>query len=322
MWWSNNAKQKELKQNSYSVKRQDLKEVLSLSGEIDAKEKADIKFQTSGLLTWVGVKEGDYVKKYQAIASLDKRELQNNLNQYLNSYMKTRWSFEQDAADNKDWQTLGMTDLARDTIKRSLDKNQFDLNNAVLAVEARSLALKFATITTPFEGIITKVEVPLPGTNITPASATFSLVNPKTLYFSATADQTEVVSFKNGMLGTVTLDSFPDETFTASVESIGFTPKTGETGTVYELKISVDLSKVTDKVKLGMTGDVDFTLKDIKDVLAIPEAYLKKEDGKYYVQKISGKQYEKTQVEVGAVIDGIAEIKGGLNENDTVYNKP
>lgn len=322
MWWNNNAKLKEQKLNSYTVKKQDLKEVLSLSGEIDAKEKADIRFQTSGLLTWVGVKEGDYVKKYQAIASLDKRELQNSLNQYLNSYMKTRWSFEQDAADNKDWQTAGMTDAARDTIKRSLDKNQFDLNNAVLSVEAKNLALKFATLITPFEGVVTKVDVPLPGTNITPASAEFSVVNPKTLYFSATADQTEVVSFKAGMIGTVTLDSFPDQTFPATVESIGFIPKTGETGTVYELKIAVDISQVKDKIKLGMTGDVDFILKDIKDVLVIPEVYLKKEEGKYFVQKVSGKQNIKTEVKVGEIIDGNAEITEGLNENNTVYNQP
>ncbi len=67
------------KNNSYKVKRQTLKEFLSLSGDIDAEEKTTAKFQTSGLLTWVGVKEGDYVKKYQGLASLDRRELEKNL---------------------------------------------------------------------------------------------------------------------------------------------------------------------------------------------------------------------------------------------------
>ncbi|PIV09530.1 hypothetical protein COS51_02315, partial [Candidatus Roizmanbacteria bacterium CG03_land_8_20_14_0_80_36_21] len=50
---------------TYRVSRQNLKEVLSLSGEVAAEEDVILRFQTSGRLAWVGVKEGDYVKKYQ-----------------------------------------------------------------------------------------------------------------------------------------------------------------------------------------------------------------------------------------------------------------
>ena len=53
------------KKTTYKVKKQNLKETLTLSGEIDAEEKVTLRFQTSGRLAWVGVKEGDYVKKYQ-----------------------------------------------------------------------------------------------------------------------------------------------------------------------------------------------------------------------------------------------------------------
>src|SRR3989344_2912816 len=64
---------------TYTVKRQTLSDDLSLSGEIDAEEKTVLRFQSSGKLSWVGVKEGDYVKKYQTVASLDQREVQENL---------------------------------------------------------------------------------------------------------------------------------------------------------------------------------------------------------------------------------------------------
>jgi macrolide-specific efflux system membrane fusion protein len=71
--------------DSYRVKREDLKEILTLSGQIDASEKASLKFQTSGRLAWVGVKEGDFVKKYQTLASLDQRDIKNRLQKYLNT---------------------------------------------------------------------------------------------------------------------------------------------------------------------------------------------------------------------------------------------
>jgi macrolide-specific efflux system membrane fusion protein len=320
MWRSNEVRA--LKDKSYTVKRTDLTEALSLSGEIDALEKADLKFQTSGLLAWVGVKEGDHVKKYQAIASLDKRELANSLNQYMNSFLKERWDFEQGVDDNKDWQTNGMSDAARDTIKRTLDKNQFDLNNSVLAYEAKNLALKFATLTTPFEGIITHLDVPQPGTNVTPAGAVFSVVNPQTLFFSATADQTEVTSFSSGMKGEITLDSFPEQTFVATIDRVGFVPKEGESGTVYQLSISFDPGTILEKIKMGMTGDASFTFKELKNILAIPEAYIKKEKDKYFVSKMVNGQLEQVEVVQGEIIEGMVEIKEGLNENDVIYNQP
>ena len=182
-WRTNSVKAKSQQTKEYIVGRQTLVDEITLSGDIEAEQKASLKFQTSGLLAWVGVKEGDVVKKWQAIASLDKRELQNSLNQYLNTYTKERWDFEQAESDNKDWQTRGMSDLAREEVKRSLQKNQFDLNNSVLAVESRSIALKYATLVTPIEGIVTKVDSPLAGANITPASAEFVVMNPDSLYF-------------------------------------------------------------------------------------------------------------------------------------------
>ncbi len=322
MWFSSSAKAKSNEANKFTVKRETLTEVVSLSGEIDAEEKASLRFQTSGHLTWVGVKEGDFVKKYQSLASLDKKELQNSMSKLLNTYSKSRWDFEQAQADNKDWQTDGMTDEARDTVKRTLDKYQFDLNNSVLSVESQSLAMKYATLWTPIEGIVTSVESPLAGQNITPATATFEVVNPKTIFFSATADQTEVVSFSVGMKGKLSLDSFPDTELVGEIVSVGFVPKTGESSTVYEIKIAVDTTPIGDKIKMGMTGDAEFVLKEIKDVLVVPESYIKKENGKYYVTVYEGKIKTKKEITIGETVEGLVEITGGLNEKDVIYYQP
>lgn len=324
-WYRNveNKKTKLLKEKTYTVIKKDLVDSLTIAGEIDAKEKVSLKFQTSGLLTWVGVKEGDTVKKFQTIASLDKRELQNSMNQLLNTYSKARADFEQTQSDNKDWQTNGMTDVAREAVKRVLDKEQMDLNNSVLAVEARNLSLKFANLYTPIAGLVTKIDAPLAGQNITPSTATFEVINPESLYFSALADQTEVTKFSAGQKGVITLDSFPDMEIGATVENVAFTPKAGESGTVYELKIILDkIGTDSGKIRMGMTGDATFTLKQISNVLVIPEAYVKKNNGKFYVTKMVGKTLTKVEVVEGDTIEGEVEIKTGLNENDVIYNQP
>ncbi len=316
-------KQKELKDKTFVVKRKEITDSLNLSGAIDAKEKVTLKFQTSGLLTWVGVKEGDTVKKFQTIASLDKRDLQNSMATYLNTYSKTRNAFEQAQSDNKNWEVNGMSDAAREAIKRSLANQQADLNNSVLAVEARDLALKFSNLFTPITGLVTKVDSPLAGQNITPASATFEVINPDSLYFSALADQTEVTKFKIGQKGTVSLDSFPDLKIGATVENVAFTPKAGEAGTVYELKIVLDkIGTDSGNIRMGMTGDVTFVLKQIPNILVVPEAYIKKDNGKYFVTKKIGNVLTKVEIVEGETIEGAVEIKSGLNENDVIYNQP
>jgi len=75
LYQNRTAQAKKEKESIFVVKRQSIKETLSLAGEIQADEHVVLRFQTSGRLAWIGVKEGDVVKKYQTIASLDQREV-------------------------------------------------------------------------------------------------------------------------------------------------------------------------------------------------------------------------------------------------------
>ncbi len=215
---------KKTTEKSYAVKKQTLKNILSLSGKVEAEEKVTLQFQTSGRLYWVGVKEGEYVKKFQSIASLDQREIQKKLEKSLRDYSKERWDFEES-------KLVTYKDKAiTDTMKRILEKNQFDLDKAVMDVELQNLTLEYTYLYTPIEGIVTKVDAPFAGVNVTPAGAQFEIVNPNTIFFSALADQTEVIQLKNGMAAEIEFDAYPQNPVTATIYNIAFTPKQGETG--------------------------------------------------------------------------------------------
>jgi RND family efflux transporter MFP subunit len=302
-----------------TVKKQNLKETLTLSGEIDAEEKVSLKFQTSGRLVWVGVKEGDYVKKYQAIASLDKRDLKNRLDKYLNNYLKQRNSFEQTKDDYEETYEFSTGDLHK-RAKRILENSQYDLNSAVLDVEYQNLLLEYADLWTPIEGVVTHIDIPKAGVNITPANANFEIVNPKTLYFSATVEQADVVNLKEGMKGKLTLDSFSDFEDEVKVSYISFSPKSGETGKVYQIKL--ELSEKTKKLplRLGMTGDVEFLIKEKNKVIALPSRFIKKDKkGSYVFVKENNKKIKK-YIEIEEEIDGKIVIKSGLNEGEIIIN--
>lgn len=307
------------KESKYTIKKQNLKETLTLSGQIDADEKAALKFQTSGRLAWVGVKEGDYVNKYQTVASLDQRDLKNRLTKYLNTYAVQRNTFEQTKDDNWNDQ-YALSQSIRDEAKRVLENNQYNLNNSILDVEYQNITMDYANLWTPIEGIVTHIDTPYAGVNITPAGAEFDVVNPNTIYFSVTADQTDVVNLKNGEEGVISFDSYPEKTYKGEIDYISYTPKTNETGTVYEVRIKLDNDVKDLPLKLGMTGDIDFLIKEKNSVYSVPSGYIKSDSkGKYVFIKVGGKKIKK-YINVGEEIDGKTVIINGASQGDVVYD--
>lgn len=300
------------KAESTIVARGEVKEELTLSGKIEAEEHVSLRFQTSGLLSWVGVKEGDEVARYQALAALDSRQLRKTLDKYLNLYLKTRWDFEQTREDYEG-------KIITDKIKRILEKSQFDLDNSVLDVELQSLTAELATLTTPIVGIVTHVDTSLVGANITPTQAIFEVVNPQTLYFLLTADQTEVVKLKQGMEAQVILDAYPQEKITGEITRIGFAPKSDETGTVFAAHLSlkeVDLSRAG--YRLGMTGDATFTVVLESQTLYVPPKFVKSDSQGRFL--LVGKARKKSYVEVGLEGENRIQIKSGAKEGDVIYD--
>lgn len=298
---------------SYQVKRQDLKQTLTLTGTVNADAQAFLHFQTGGRLAWIGVKTGDTVGAYQGIASLDQRDVENALQQQLNLYMKTRWDFEQLKDDKKDL-------IIDDRLKRILEKSQFDLNNSVLAVELRNLAIEYASLVTPISGVVTRVDMPVSGVNIS-SSQIIEVVDPASVYLSVLADQTEVTQLQKGMKADIVFDAYPSEHVEGTVTSIAFSPKEGETSTVYEVKLTLATTNDAYKYRLGMTSDVDFITRQKKDALAIPSSFVKQDKGTKYVWKVDKNKKEKTAVELGEETDSLVEVTHGLSQGDVIVEK-
>lgn len=296
--------------------KKDIFQTLSVSGEIAADEHATVRFQTSGLLNWVGVKEGDKVKKYQAIASLDKRQLRKTLDKQMNNYLSERWDFEQ---TQDDYKTTKDNFLVTDAIKRILDKQQFALNNSVIDYEMQDLTVRLATISTPIEGVVTKVGSPYAGVNITPSEAEFEIVNPSTLYFSADVDETDIAKVFENQEAEIILDAYPDEPIKGRVVSISYTPKAGVSGTAYEVKVSLP-TEWKEKMKLSFNGEVLITVKSAKDVLTLPISdFASIEANNKATVKVRRVGKEETiTVKTGIVTDDEAEIVSGLSETDEI----
>jgi len=296
------------------VKRENIKNELKLSGTIQAEEDATVRFQSSGLLTWIGVKEGDSVKKWQALASLDTRNLKKNLQKDMNDYLSQRWDFEQTQDDYKQTKEKH---LLTDEMERILDKAQFNLDSVVLDYELADLAIKLSTVHSPINGIVTHVEPSFSGVNITPTTAKIRIINPQTIYFSAEVDEDEVSLLTQDMAATVIIDSYENEKLPSQITYISLSPTSTGTTVSYETKLAMPPDP-NFKYRMSMSGDAHITLTQHKNTLTIPVRYLNQEGDRLFVLiKTSGKPEERN-VKVGLENDTKVEILEGLKEDDEI----
>lgn len=258
-----------IKNNQESLNKQKAKETtvavaeeepaaLTASGKIKAERLISLKFQTSGRLDWIGVAVGDRVKAGQVIARLDLRDLKKDLEKKLRDYAKERNDFEEDAATA--YPASKPSDALNQTMKRILEKNQWDLEKAVLDVEIEELKLQLATLTSPINGIITNIESPVAGVNITAATAEFTLADPNSVYFSAEVDEIDISKIKIGQSVTLTLDAYENQPLKSQVALIGFQAiTTSGGGTAFEIKIPLP-ENTSEKFKIGMNGEAEINI--------------------------------------------------------------
>jgi RND family efflux transporter MFP subunit len=300
------------------VEKGRIETVVSSSGSIRSETEIKVQFQSSGKLAWLGVKEGDRVKKGQALASLDKEGLRKSFEKAMNDFLTSRWDFEQKRADYKFQFDHA---LITDDIQRILDKTQFSLNKSVLDVEIANLAVKYAAIYSPIDGVVTDVEPPVAGVNIVYTSAYVEVVDPKKMEFEAIVDEADISSLKDGQNASIILDAFPKEEIESKIKRISFksTPTTSG-GTGFFVYLSLPENRM-EKMRIGLNGDFQAITNSKDNVLTIPLDALLEEDDQNFVFKVHNQKVIKTKVEAGLRNDDFVEITSGLDEGDLVITE-
>lgn len=298
------------------VSKGDLKKELILTGKIDSQNYSILRFQTPGKLSWLGVKEGDLINKWQAIASLDKKELQKRFEKELNNYLSNRWDFE-DTQDQ--YKQTKEKYLITPEIQRILDKKQFSLNNAVIDLELIDIALKNATLISPIKGIITSIDMPSDGVNINPTNFSITVIDFNSIYFKTEADEEDVSKLFIGQKAEITLDSFPDKRFPSEIFQISFVPIEGQTSTSYKIKLSFKEDNSKLNFKIGMNGDAKIILETKENVLIVPSESIIEEGNQKFIYLLQkNNEIKKQEIKTGLQTDDFSEIIDGLKENDTV----
>jgi RND family efflux transporter MFP subunit len=289
---------------------ENLTKTLEVSGLVDAKEKASLRFIAGGKVVYIGAKEGEFVKKFQTIATIDRATLQKQLQQDLNDYLTERWDWEQTLDNSKD-RTLPKSEL------RDKDQEQWALENTVLDVEIRDIAIRNTALYSPLDGLLTHAPAMVPGVQLL-ATDTFEIINPATLVFRAAVDEADISLVKNGQAAEISLDSFPDQVFSSQVRYIAYTSSQSTTGTVFVVEFPLTDPQL-ELFKIGMNGDVAITLDTREQVMTIPQIAIKQRNGATFVDVKTGKNTAaEREIVTGLETEEKIEVISGLSLSDEV----
>lgn len=310
--WRRSTTQTEYVEHTAAIR--DLRETLELAGEVSAAKSATLRFGTGGLVSYMGAKEGDQVREWQTLASLDTRLLRKTLENKLNLYAIQRGTFDQTLDDNDNSVPGG--DLGR-TLTRLLQKNQYQLDNTVNDVEYQALSIQLSRIYSPISGILVQSPISVPHVTVA-ATDTWIVVDPTTLEFIADLDETDLGRVREAQSAIITLDAYSDEEYLSTVKSIDYAPVENNVGTTYPVRLTLPAAAIT-SLRLGLNGTAALILQEKSGVLTLPSEAVRSVDGRSVVTVRQDDKYLDRPVETGIEQDGFVEIVAGVGVGEHVY---
>ena len=149
-------------------------------------------------------------------------------------------------------------------VAKELDKAKSALTQAEANLALIDAQIVKLTVNAPLDGVILVRNVE-PGEFVQPGAVAMTMADLSTLTITVYIPEDRYGAISLGQTAKVTVDSFPGETFTATVIHIAdqaeFTPRNvqtveGRSATLYAIKLSVDDPQ--GKLKIGMPADVAF----------------------------------------------------------------
>jgi RND family efflux transporter MFP subunit len=292
-----------------TAKIQDVIKTVSVTGSVDAQTSVNLTFQTPETLAYVGVKLGDFVKKYQLIVSLDQTQLQATLRQAQQDFIAAKAASDRYYDGHK-----GSGESYDEKVQRTaLDDAQNKAYDQMLKVQHD---IANSSLYAPIAGIVTRMDAQTAGVNITPAT-TFTITDPTTLDFKMEVDEADIGQVAIGQSVNISLDSFPNDNLKLTVNNIDFVNHlTTSGGNAFYVKANLPQNS---SYRVGMNGNADIVTDAKYNVLAIQSTDIFDNN---YVYVKTAKGFLKRKVVLGLQNDTQAQVLSGLSEGDTVAIDP
>ena len=267
-------KEVEEKQDMITVKvkkaaKEDYKDTYTVMGTIKGAVENEMRFELDGQLASYNYREGARIKQGEVICSLDPKDTMTKAD-YAKSKYKSEVSAYNSAMERyKVYEELyRMRALSESKLyeaKYEIQSAQSKVKAALSELELAQSNLTKTNMLAPSDGILAEIIIK-PGEYITPQDVIAKFIGDKGTNFEVDIPEKDVHKLAIGQSVTINCDSYHGKEFYGTLTEIAPTVK--ERTRTSTIKVSVDNSE--GKLRSGMFGRGVILLKELKDVLLVP----------------------------------------------------
>lgn len=308
---------------------------LTASGYVVAQQQAAVASKGTGRLVYLGVEEGDQVRKNQVIARLEDADMIAGLN-------RARANLEVARAEMNDAQrtldrtsTLHSRDLASqaelDAAQARFERVRAGIAAATAAVQEADVALENTRIRSPFDGtVLTKNadvgEVVAPfASSLNSRGAVVTVADMNSLQVEADVSESNIMKVSVGQPCEITLDSYPEKRYRGTVYKI--VPTADRAKATVQTKVAFEkldervLPEMSAKV-MFLSGDSGRELAGAAAQLVVPSNAVTTRNGRQVVFVLRDGAAVETAVTTGPVTGDRTAVTAGLTQGDRVILRP
>jgi len=187
-------------------------------------------------------------------------------------------------------------------------------------IDAAQATLNLARVIAPFSGIVTE-SYPLPGDQVGAGAIAFRIDDLSSLLVDVDVSEVDINSVSVGQSVSLSFDAILGKDYHGQVVEVA------QTGTsvqgVVNFKVTVELTDADSLVKPGMTAAVNITVKELQDVVLIPNRAVRLSDGNRVVYLLVNGKSEKTSIRLGSSSESMSVVLGGdVKEGDEIILNP
>ena len=309
--------------------------VLAANGYVVAQRKAAVASKGTGRLVYLGVEEGDKVRKGEIIARLDDQDMVAALAKARadlgiaradsfgtrNTLERTRKLFASNLASQADL----------DAAESQYLRVRANIVSARAAVEQADVAMEYTRIRAPFDGtVLTKDadvgEIVAPfASSANSRGAVVSMADMGSLQVEADVSESNITRVSVGQPCEITLDAYPDVRYRGTVHKI--VPTADRAKATVMTKVA--FTRLDERVLPDMSAKVAFLGGELTDSaasapakLTVPATAITERDGKRVVFTIREGIATETPVRTGERLGTQTVVTEGLAQGETVVNRP
>ena len=262
------------------VGRKTIIQKVNASGKIQPESEVKISATSSAIIDSITVVEGEYVKKNQHLISLDRKQLQANVDQVTSSVRSASARVKQDKANKERVERIYEQGLASDQelegaqAAYEISRSQLDQAHASLLVSQD--ALDKARLVSPQNGIVTRInkeagEMAMGG--MFSLDVLMIIADLSRMEVIVDVNENDVVSISIGDTSEIEIDAYLDTVFYGVVSEIAHMAETSNFGSqeqVTNFKVKVRMINVPPNIRPGMSATANIITEVRKNALSIP----------------------------------------------------